>query len=407
MKKGLAIYEQLLRFEPTNAEANYQSAFLLMRLESFQASLERLARLPAEAQERPQAWAVRCGDYAGLRNHGQSEGAADRLLKHPELLEADVLPILPLLLARHQDDLAGKLLEGLAERHLASADSLRQLATLYQKHKKLERARATLEALAQLQQSVSVPLLLELARVACEQRDFDGALGYLAHARDLDLNNAGIHFFFGIVCVEKNLVEEASRSLSRAVSLDPNNPYYNYALGSVMMSRANVREAYPYLKKYCALKPEDPRGRLALGAAYFYGHDPELARKELAAVVKYRATAPAAHYFLGRLDNQEGKFDAAMLELRKALEGYPRYADAYAEMGLLELKQKNYQEAEKALRKALEIDPEGYTANLNLMILYQRTKDPRAEAQAKRFEEIKKLRAEREKEFLRTIEVRP
>jgi hypothetical protein len=41
------------------------------------------------------------------------------------------------------------------------------------------------------------------------------------------------------------------------------------------------------------------------------------------------------------------------------------------------------------------------------MILYRRTNDARAEAQAKRFEEINQMRAEKQKEFLRTIEVRP
>jgi Tfp pilus assembly protein PilF len=168
-----------------------------------------------------------------------------------------------------------------------------------------------------------------------------------------------------------------------------------------------VREAYPYLKKYCELKPDDPRGRLALGAAYFYGHDPDLALKELNSVLEFRETAVAAHYFLGRLANQEGRFDTAMGELRQAIVLNPRYADAYAELGLLHLKQKQYTEAENALRKALDIDADNYTANLNLMILYQRTKDPRAQAQTKRFDALRKVRAEREKEFLRTIEIRP
>ncbi len=61
----------------------------------------------------------------------------------------------------------------------------------------------------------------------------------------------------------------------------------------------------------------------------------------------------------------------------------------------------------KALQKALEIEPEQYAANHNLMVLYQRTNDPRADAQAKHFDEIKKKRAARELEFLRTIQVRP
>jgi Zn-finger domain-containing protein len=41
------------------------------------------------------------------------------------------------------------------------------------------------------------------------------------------------------------------------------------------------------------------------------------------------------------------------------------------------------------------------------MMLYQRTKDQRLEAQAQRFEQVRKKRSERAKEFLRVIEVRP
>jgi Tfp pilus assembly protein PilF len=76
-------------------------------------------------------------------------------------------------------------------------------------------------------------------------------------------------------------------------------------------------------------------------------------------------------------------------------------------LGLLEIKLKDYPAAGEALQKAIQLNPDSYTANLNLMILYQRTKDPRAGNQAARFQEITKQRSERQKEFLRTIEVSP
>src|SRR6202011_1279618 len=62
LRKGLAVYENVLRYEPGNAEALYQSALLLDLEGSFQASLERLKRLPVEARSRPQALAVICAD---------------------------------------------------------------------------------------------------------------------------------------------------------------------------------------------------------------------------------------------------------------------------------------------------------------------------------------------------------
>ena len=237
LKKGTLIYERLLKFQPSDPEANYQCAFLLMQLGSFQASLDHLSHLPAEAQDRTQAVAVRCGDYGGLNQQLEAAATAERLLKSADLQEADVTTILPPLMARHRDALCLKLLEGLAARHLASSNALLELAGQYESAGKLDQARATLEAAAQSQESLSVPLLLDLAHVAYKQGDREGALGYLAHARDLDPNNAAVHFFFGMVCVDMNLTEEAYRSLKKATELNPNNPYYNYAFGAVIMSR--------------------------------------------------------------------------------------------------------------------------------------------------------------------------
>ncbi|HEX8882268.1 MAG TPA: hypothetical protein VF749_19640, partial [Candidatus Acidoferrum sp.] len=67
----------------------------------------------------------------------------------------------------------------------------------------------------------------------------------------------------------------------------------------------------------------------------------------------------------------------------------------------------NYEQADKLIQRALKIDPDHYEANFHLLMLYSRTKDPRQEAQAKRFEELKKLLVEKSQEFLRIVEVRP
>ena len=44
-------------------------------------------------------------------------------------------------------------------------------------------------------------------------RDLRGALGYLAHARDLQPAHGGVHFFFGIVCMDLDLGVEAHNAL--------------------------------------------------------------------------------------------------------------------------------------------------------------------------------------------------
>ena len=403
---ALRVYAQLLSFEPDNNEANYQSAVLFMQKERYASSLQHLSKLPPDVQARSQVLSVRCGDYAGFGEEAKAAEVADQMLRSPDLAEPDVTMLLPLLARQKKTALAVRLLEGLEKRELVSFASLHSLGLLYRQEGRLEEARRVLLQAAQMQ-PVSVPVLLELAQVANDQHDSTGALGYLAHARDLEPHNAAIQFFWGMVCVEQNLTHEAFDALAKAVSLEPNNAYYNYALGAVALTSDQARQAIPYFQKYCELRPNDPRGRLALGIAYFDNHDDDNALDTITSIKENPETAAGAHYYLGRIANQKGDYEEAVRQLQRALQGYPDYADAYAELGLIHLKRKEYPQAEEALDRALQINPTGYVANLNLMILYQRTKDPREEEQAKRFELVKEERAKRMKEFLRTIKVEP
>ncbi len=117
--------------------------------------------------------------------------------------------------------------------------------------------------------------------------------------------------------------------------------------------------------------------------------------------------ATTAHYYLGAIALQERRLDEAHIELEQALKSKPDYADALAELGQYYLVQKNYTEAEKQIRRALDIDADHYSANFYLLTLYTRTGDARQEAQSKRFDDLKKLLAEKTQEFLRIVEVRP
>ncbi|HEX5481916.1 MAG TPA: tetratricopeptide repeat protein [Terriglobia bacterium] len=404
--KAAAIYRKILQVDPGNSEAIYQYAALEMQQGHFKNSLGHLLKLPPPALKNPRVLALLCAVHAGL---GQNQDAAEdarRLLASAELTEPDVTSIVPTLNAQHQEPLSIQLLEGLKRRHLASSSALNELGRLDERTGKLTQARQALEQVA-AGEPRSVAPLMELAHVAQQQHDDRGALGYLAHARVLEPRNASVHFFFGMICVEMDLHQEAYSSLKKAVELDPNNAYYNYALGAVCTQREDATEAVPYFRKYCALRPQDPRGKLALGAAYYYSHDLDSARAELLKIENVKTTSGGANYYLGRIANDQGNWAEAAQSLEQAIRDDPHYADAYAMLGNVYLNQKRYEKAGNALRRALEIDPENYLANLKLTVLYQRTKDPRAAAQTHRFAAVRGARKERVKSFLRTIRVVP
>src|SRR5262245_58435287 len=408
--KALDVYRRVLRYEPANAEANYQSAALLALKGAYQSSLDHLARLPAELRDSAQALSISCADYAGLGRGDSASEMARRLIAHPDFSEPDVSAILPALTSGRRDDLSVELMEGLRKRRPLSPEMRRRLGLAYERTDRLAEARAELEQSAsgdQPKMFLATALLSDLARVARKQRDYHGALGYLAHARDLEPNDAGLHYFFGLVCLDLNLVAEARESFDRAVKIEPENPAYNYAMGAASTFRHDPAEAIPYFEKYLRLKPQDARGKLALGAAMVRARQYDAATRVLTEAAKVSETATTAHYYLGCVARQNDRLDEAIRELQQALKANPDYADALAELGQCYLMKRDYEQAGKLLRRALEIAPDHYAANFNLLTLYARTKDEREAAQSARFEEVKKLREEKAQEFLRMIEVRP
>ena len=403
--RALAVYRSLLQIDAGNAEGLFQAGYLAACGGDWSSSRTFLERLPLSARSRPQALVLLAADLVGLGDRRQAATITDALLQHADFTEEDLVAAIPALDKLKDDAFSARLFEGLDARHAASPDSLRRLGAIQTRLGHLDRAKDTLERAVASVRSPTVPMLMDLARVAYKQKDFERALGYLAHARDLDPQNAETHFFFGIVCVELNLGSEAYDALKNAVALAPENPFVNYAFGAVAIHRHEPSEAVPYFEKYVRLRPDDPRGRFALGAARFYSNMLDAARVDLERAAEARETAAGAHYFLGRIARQSNDLDTARAEIDRALQADPQYADALAELGLLQTRRGEYDAAARSLTRALEIDPDNYAATVNLTALYTRTRDPRREEQAARLAALQQKHAVAAQEFLRIVEV--
>jgi tetratricopeptide (TPR) repeat protein len=402
--KALDTYRRLLEVQPSNVEALFQSGFLLALEGEFDRSHALIARLPPDVRQRPQALAVEAADSAGLGQPAAAADAVRRLGAAPQLTEADVLAVVPAFDHVANNEVLGQMLEALDRRGLASREGLQRLAAIEMRQQRYREARATFERAAR-DGGADVPLLLDLARAADKLDDHEGALGYLAHARELDPANATVHFLFGIVCVELNLGSEAYESLKKAVALAPEQPLVNYAMGAVSMHRREPSESLPYFEKYVRLAPDDPRGRFALGVARFYSGELDAAAADLGEAARHTETAAGAHYFLGRLARQSNDLGTARREIDAAVRLQPGYADAWAELGLIQTRAGDYGEAERSLGEAVRLDPDNYAAAVNLAVLYGRTKDPRQQAHAARLEALQEKRTARAQEFLRIIDV--
>lgn len=403
---ALRLCMAVLKIDPSNQEAHYQAATIFFWNHEYRLSLDHLEKLSPQARAKIGAAALRCGDAAALGPRTRTEEAVKALAADPDLSEQDSDLCLAPLRAAKRADLIEELFAATANRGGLSPDGLRILGLAQEGVGKLPEARATLEK-AFAANDKSADILEDLTRIAKAANDNQGALGYLAHARDLQPANPALAYEFGAICLRMGLFAEARKAIREALRLDPDNPDYNLAMGSVVSYSADPSQSLPYLTRYHALRPKDPHGVLALGAASYRARDYDMASRWLRKAVANPQTAAEAHFYLGRIARQEGRIDEAISELKQSLALQSDQADTLAELGQISVLRHDFSQAATYLDEALHHDPDNYAANFGLLELYARTGDARREQQSRRFDEIKRMREDRERQMMRAIEMRP
>ena len=399
-------WQQVLRARPQDAEARFSLATVYEWQGQFAESLSHLQRLPAEESARARVLALRCAGLTGLGRIEEANQAAIALANAADFTEADATSVFPVLEAPRTAPVMVALVESLDARNRASQSSLEHLAAAYQELKRLPEARKVLERVAVLDPS-NPRHLMALARVAYFLNDREGALGYLAHARELAPKDSQVHFLWGMIALEMDLPVEARRSLERAVGLEPRNPRYNYALGWAALSAGDTSGAVPYLRTYIAAQPKDPRGHFALGIVHFATNDFNHARQEMEQIRTNPETAAGAEYILGRIARIEDKLEEAAAHLQRSIDLLASFAESHAELGRVRLLQGNLKQAQAELDRALSLDRDSFQANATLLTLYQQTRDPRLKQQGERLRQLDSQRYARKELMLRTIEVKP
>jgi tetratricopeptide (TPR) repeat protein len=409
LDRALAAFKFVLNLDPQNSEAHHQTALILEWKGEFAASIVHLNQLSTADRNRRSAIAIRCADEAALGHGSAAVELGDQLLNDPSVEEADVTSILPAV-TRHNPKVALHLLQGLDSRNLASAGTKAELAHNYEEAGSLSDARRLYEAAFRAEKEVpekTLALLASLARVAFRQKDFEGALGYLGRARELDANKASTHFFFGLTCNELRLPIEARKSLEKAVALAPDNAYYNYALGAVLLQWKETDGALPYLLKYSAAEPRNPRGQVALAYAYLTMNRDGDAARVLAHVDSKGEMHAAVEFLLARLAARRGDRAEEITRLRTVISLQPGAAEAHAELGASLFDQGDVSGADHEAQSALAIDPENHSANRTLMRLYRDRNDPRLAGQIARLKTLAERDDEEMRLLQRSVEVRP
>ena len=126
----------------------------------------------------------------------------------------------------------------------------------------------------------------------------------------------------------------------------------------VASARANAERAL-------ALQPDSADAYIAIGYSDYYGRfDYPGALRAFAAALQARPNDAGAMMATAFVLRRQGQFEAALSQLRSALERDPRNSEFAFELALTELMVRRYADAERGYERALALDPDNIQAKI-------------------------------------------
>jgi tetratricopeptide (TPR) repeat protein len=127
-------------------------------------------------------------------------------------------------------------------------------------------------------------------------------------------------------------------------------------IGNVYFLNHDYLNAAIAWKKSDAITPLDPILRFSLAMAYIQIRHPDWATPVLATLAQQSPRNALFPYWLGRLDYDAARYDAAILHFQRAVELDPSMARAYDNLGLCYYSQNQNERAIEFYKKAIELE---------------------------------------------------
>ena len=152
------------------------------------------------------------------------------------------------------------------------------------------------------------------------------------------------------------------------------------ALGAALFAGARYNDAARQLCAASDLDPADAQIYLLIGKVMLASPEPLTCVK--ARIERFLAVRPNdadAHYLLAMLLlRQEGEVDTTRVTalLREAVQLYPKYSEAFLQLGILAFNQQRYADAIELYTRAISVDPQQAEPHFRLGVAYERMAKP-------------------------------
>lgn len=203
----------------------------------------------------------------------------------------------------------------------------------------------------------------------------------------MNSSKAKKYFQKGLNYVQRGNYQKAIGEFKKSLDIDPSFPEAQYSIGASYWKLKQVEKAIPYFQKAIKLKPNFANAYGDLGMAYIYLREYSKAKQSLqrakelfvkqgdnASVKRIEAASnlipsdSRADKYKDLADNsiQQGNYQSAKQEYKKAIEANPSDAIAYLKLANIYTQEKNFKKAKELALKAIKYN-EGLYAAWNIL----------------------------------------
>lgn len=343
-------FRKTLAITPSDGQANYDLALLLLAEEKPSAAIPFLQRVhPVTVESKMNL--VRA--YLRARRTAEGLSLARQLAIESK---SDVQRHFTLGLL-----LAGEKQYKPAELELERADSLKpgtfeilyNLGQVRVSSANYSKAELVLRRALALKPDSAETMYLLAQALDDESRPVD-ALDLLARAHKIAPDNSDIIFLLARVSMSQNFYEDAIPLLESGIKLAPKRVDLHAALGESLFMSGKADKAIDEFKTLIELDPS-ARSYTFMGLSYRHLGRFDEARKYFEEGLKHDPKNAACLFNLGFIEERQGDTPAADEKFQQALRSNPGFAEALLELANLRTKDKKYTEAADLLRRYVKV----------------------------------------------------
>jgi len=228
------------------------------------------------------------------------------------------------------------------------------LGLVYRMMGQAEKAGHHLRRAAMLDPRDPTPLV-ELARLALEQRQLKDLEGYLRMLRDRFPNHPELPLLTGSLAALQSDWKQAYAEFSRALKTRPNDFRLHYNLGVAAYQMGRKEEARQHLLKTVQLKPDYTTAWKSLGMVYEALQQPREAVHAYTQALQREPDDLPTRLKRAQLLQQLNQIEEALVDYQHLAKVYPRNPDALLGAGLLLMRLQRYADAHIYLGRALQL----------------------------------------------------